>query len=103
MDLKKIRELKRISQKELGEKLGFASTTISSYERGVCDPNINILIKMADIFNVSVDTLVGHDSNLIDMNSLDDNQKLIVNEVINVLPAEDNAKIVGYIASLKNK
>ena len=103
MNLKKIRELKRISQKELGEKLGLASTTISSYERGICDPSVDILIKMADIFNVSVDTLVGHDANLIDMNSLDANQQLIVNEVINVLSTEDTAKIVGYIASLKNK
>ncbi len=103
MKLQQIRKMKGISQKELGEKLNIAPNTISNYENGLCDPNIETLIKMADIFNVSVDTLVGHDANLIDMNSLDANQQLIVNEVINVLSTEDIAKIVGYIASLKNK
>jgi len=38
-DIRRTRKLKGLTQKQLGEKLGLAEITISSYERGTREPN----------------------------------------------------------------
>lgn len=48
-----------MKQEELGEKLGVSKQTVSHWETGSRKPDIDILIQMADIFNVSLDYLVG--------------------------------------------
>ena len=48
MKLKEYRQKNNISQKDLSKKLGIPPTTLYSYEQGVCDPNVNTLIKLAD-------------------------------------------------------
>ena len=97
MRLKEIRNLKGISQRQLGKLIGVAGTVISKYERGICDPSIENLIKMADIFNVSVDTLVGHNSTILDLTVLDDNRQYVINKVAYTLDDISVAKLIGYI------
>ena len=46
-----------LSQEELGKKLGLAKSTISMYESGTCEPNLEILEAIADTFNVDMNTL----------------------------------------------
>ena len=89
--------MKGLSQKQLGKMIGVADTAISKYERRECDPSIENLIKMADIFGVSVDTLVGHDAKLIDVSTLDENQKFVLNKVVYELDDLEIAKLVGYL------
>lgn len=55
--LKSLRREQNISQKTLAQKLGFNYTTISNYESGRNEPNISTLIRIADIFDVSLDEL----------------------------------------------
>ena len=60
----KLRELRKnagYTQQEIGNMIGVAKSTVSLYESGVYEPDIGTLKKLADIFNVSLDTLVGHD------------------------------------------
>ena len=38
-----------ISQKELGEKLNMADTTVSSYERGNSQPDFETILKIAEV------------------------------------------------------
>lgn len=57
--LKELRLKNRVTQKELGEFLGFGYTTISNYEKGRNEPSIDILIKLADFFNVTLEYLIG--------------------------------------------
>ena len=54
-----MREDADMSQKELAAMLGLQSGAISKYEKGLTQPNLSTLIKIADIFNVSVDFLLG--------------------------------------------
>jgi repressor LexA len=62
MDLgKKIRMLRteaNINQTELGKYLGVGKTTISNYETGYSMPDIEITLKIAEYFNVTVDDLL---------------------------------------------
>ncbi|MCI1999575.1 MAG: helix-turn-helix domain-containing protein [Clostridia bacterium] len=57
--LKKLRKENKMTQTELGKRLNYGYTAISNYETGRNEPGIKELIALADIFNVSVDYLIG--------------------------------------------
>lgn len=48
-----------LTQKELGTRLGIGQATIACYESGLREPHIGSLIAYADLFDCSVDYLVG--------------------------------------------
>lgn len=56
--LKRLRKQKQITQLELAEALNISQTAVSKYERGVCEPDLSVVIAMADFFGISVDELV---------------------------------------------
>ena len=57
--LQELREDRNISRKELAAFLNVSVSTLGMYEQGRREPNIDMLIKLADYFNVSLDFLVG--------------------------------------------
>lgn len=57
--LKELRKAYAIPQKVIAEKLGISVTAYQYYEAGKNQPNIEKLILLADLFHVSLDTLVG--------------------------------------------
>ena len=62
MILKELRQKNKISQNEIAKILGVDRSNYSRYESGAIEPNIQILQKRADYFNVSIDYLLGRDS-----------------------------------------
>lgn len=58
-NLKKIRESKNITQIKLSTDLGVSQELISRYELGSAFPQPNMLIKLSNYFNCSVDYLLG--------------------------------------------
>ena len=60
VNLRKLREEKRISQQKLGEIIGISQQSINKYENHNIEPDINTLKLLADYFNTSVDFLIGH-------------------------------------------
>lgn len=59
-NLKFLRKKKRISQQQLSDILGIGRPSLNSYERST-QPTLQVLIKIADHFNVSVDALLRYD------------------------------------------
>lgn len=59
-NLKKLRKARRLSQQNLADELEISQQSINKYETSKTEPDIFILTKMADFFDVSVDYLVGH-------------------------------------------
>ena len=60
--MNKIKELRAeigLTQSKLAKLLGVNQTAIGKYERGDLEPNIENLIKLSNIFEVSVDYLIG--------------------------------------------
>ena len=57
--LKEIRIKKGLTQTELGEKVGVKQSTFTNWENGKREPNFEIVIKLADLLEVSVDWLFG--------------------------------------------
>ena len=56
--LKLYREKHNMTQKEVAEILGVEPGTISKYELGMIEPNIESIKKLAEIFNVTIDELL---------------------------------------------
>ncbi|KAF5053790.1 MAG: helix-turn-helix transcriptional regulator [Sedimentibacter saalensis] len=57
--LKQLREAKNITQVRLGIELGVSQETISGYEIDKAVPPADMLIKLADCLDTSVDYLLG--------------------------------------------
>ncbi len=100
MRLKELRERIGLTQRDLGKIVGISDTTVSSYETGDSSPSIKVLIKLADYFNVSVDFLIGHDNEMLDMKALDENQKFVVKNTVYKLDDSQVAKVCGYIENM---
>lgn len=79
--MKKLRELRKkqkLSMKELGDILGLSESTISLYENGKREPDINTIIKISSYFHISIDELLGHSINL--NNVLDEHDRITIRE-----------------------
>lgn len=63
--IKDARLQKNINQETLAEQLGVTRQTISSWENGKSYPDIVSVIKMSDIFNISLDKMLKEDKNLV--------------------------------------
>lgn len=61
--LKELRKNKGLSQKALAESVGMSDTGIQNYELETRKPNSDVVIKLADFFEVSADYLLGRSEN----------------------------------------
>lgn len=59
MNLKEIRMKRKITQQEVADYIGCSSVVYSRYECGTRQPSIEMLLKLADLFGVTVDFLLG--------------------------------------------
>lgn len=57
--LKVLRQERNLSQAELGVMLSVANNTISSWERDNSEPCIDQIVRLAQIFAVTTDYLLG--------------------------------------------
>lgn len=57
--LKTLRKEYEITQRDICSKLSISTATLSQYENGLRQPSYDILKKIADFYNVSIDYLLG--------------------------------------------
>lgn len=60
-NIKRLRKTRTITQETLAEMLGISCQSVSRWEQNVCYPDIELLPTIAEIFQVSVDNLLGVD------------------------------------------
>jgi len=53
------RKLNHLTQRQMAERLGIAQPSYIRYENGKAEPTLENLVKIADIFDVSIDFLLG--------------------------------------------
>ncbi len=56
--LAELRGARRLTQDELGAALGVSGKTVSKWENGASEPGIQMLLKLAEFFGVTTDTLL---------------------------------------------
>lgn len=61
LKIKELREELQMTQRELAEKLNNMQRNVSNWENGTSEPDCATLIRLADIFQVSLDELFGRE------------------------------------------
>src|SRR5690606_6180736 len=67
--LKSLRLKHRMLQKDMAKKLGITTSAYGFYEQGKREPPIEVINKIANIFDVSTDYLLGRSDDTIDINA----------------------------------
>lgn len=60
-NISKLRKEHSMTQEQLAETLGVTFASVSKWERGVATPELELIAEMADLFGVSLDTLIGYE------------------------------------------
>ena len=63
--IKEFREEMQFTQKELAEKIGNVQRNVSNWESGTSEPDCETIVKLAEIFDVTIDELFGRDPSAI--------------------------------------
>ena len=89
--LKSLRIEKNLTQKQVADRIGLAISAVSSYESGTRYPSYDVLVKLARIFHVSTDYLLGiTDKRNIDVTGLSDNEIELVSQLVDTLRNKNN-------------
>lgn len=99
----------RFTQKDIATRLGVEPATISKYELDMREPNIEAIKKLATIFNVSIDYLLGRTPDVfvdatdrIALYTTKLSQKYNVLGLVMTIDKDENCKIIDAIYQ-KNK
>ena len=107
--MKELRTSRNLKQDEMANILGIAPSTVGAYERNTREPTFELVVKMADYFNVSLDYMFCRtdDKRTLDEalkdNSYDLKEFLRNNYVLfngNELSLEDKQRILDVLLGL---
>ena len=90
--LKDLRESSGLTQKQVAERVGVTSAVISAYETGIRQPSYAVLVKLAALYNVSSDYLLGisdsrtrESRHLVSLDGLSSSNAALVIQLIDAL------------------
>lgn len=102
--LKQLRIEKELLQKDVAAKINITTSAYGFYEQGKRMPDAEILIELADFFDVSIDYLLGKSDilNPYKINSTENSKAYYYLDTSN-LPDEGIEKVKEYIDLLRHK
>lgn len=81
--IKDLRNKYRLTQTELATQIGVTKSTVAAYENDSRTPSYEVLIKLADVFKVSIDTLLSPRSEVVlDVSGLSTDQLEIIENLV---------------------
>lgn len=84
--LKTLRIQKNLTQKQVANRIGLAISAVSSYEAGTRYPSYEVLIKLARIYHVSTDYLLGMtEKRIVDTTGLNEEEVAAVSQLVELL------------------
>ena len=98
-NIKKLRQLSSLSQKEFADILGIRSNVLSNWEQGIAKPDIQVILQIADYFGIPVVELVnGKIPNDYDFNNKENNiaKAKPTNNANEGIPLITAAAMAGY-------
>lgn len=87
-----LRKAKSWSQEDLAKQISSSRIMVGKYERNDNAPSIDVIVKLAKAFNVSVDYLLGES-----LNASFDKEALCRLEEMEKLPGEEKQRIFHFI------
>lgn len=102
--IKDLRIENNLKQIELAKLLNISQSAIVKYEKEQLQPNIDILNAIADIFNCTVDYILGRESEdgvvvIENLTFFKDNERVLLKS-FRKLSTDKQDKVMGYIAAL---
>lgn len=98
-NLKKCRAKRGISQDELAKKISIHPVQFSRYERGQSAPSIEVVQKIADALEVSIDQLVYGDQDNKAEQSISDRELLSMFQKIQLLNERQKETVKDFLSS----
>ena len=84
--LKQLRVDKHMTQAQVAERIGVTASMVSSYETDIRLPSFEVVVRIADLFGVTVDYLLcREDKRFLDISSLSDEEAAVVCSMIEIL------------------
>lgn len=94
--LRQLRKAKGWSQGQLGKMIGADLQRISKYERGVMWPTMELMVRMAKVFNISVNHLI-RDKENTSISKIKNPALRNQIEEINDLPDKDQETVIFFL------
>lgn len=101
--LKMLREEHNMLQSELAKLLNLGASSISMYEKDERDPDTDTLKRIAEIFNVSTDYLLGLNEERIINEPIEIAASMKVGLDLSDMPESDKKILTDMYNALKNK
>ena len=85
--LKELRKGMGLTQQQLADRLWLSKATVSYYEQSLRYPSPEIIVKLAKVFHVSTDYLLGIDEkeHIIDVSGLSDEEIAAVQNLVDIM------------------
>ncbi len=84
--LKKLRKEKHLTQAQVAACVGVTASMVSSYETDIRLPSYDVMIRIANLFGVTVDYLLcREDRRLLDISFLNDEEAAVICDMVNLL------------------
>ena len=74
-NIKYLRKQMHLTQEQMAKSIGIKRSLLGAYEEGRADPRLNNLQKMAEVFNLTVDMVIGKDLTKMTLNEIRENVK----------------------------
>lgn len=95
--IKELRKEKKYTQKQLAEKIGISEISIRKYESGDRIPKFEVIERLAEIFNVQFDYIIGRSNNKnFDSHIVSSD----LNALLSLTESSKNPNITGLIRSI---
>lgn len=103
LNLKKLRDDNKISQDRLSKSLGVSRSTIAMWETNGSQPDNDMLQRLADFFNVSVDYILGRTDEPFSVNQQLSGLDFALYGETKDLTDEEKQDILDYVRYKKSK
>lgn len=97
--LRELRKNKKLTQSELGLILGVTKASICCYEKGTRTPNLETIISMMALYNVTSDYLIGSDKIVTIKNKEDKNEVIAQEELLFIKELRKNKYLAEILLS----
>lgn len=98
-NLKHYRELKKLTQRELAEKIGVKHNTISSWENGTNSIDVSVLMQICDLLGVTLDEIYRGKKYEEAITKLSEKEQHVL-YLLNKLPIEEQLKFIGRLEAI---
>ena len=95
--LRELRNKAGLTQKQLAEQIGVTKSVVSFYERQERSPSPDVLIKLASVFHVSTDYLLGIDkTKRLDVSGLNEEEISALATMIEILRKGKHSQTLSH-------